>query len=242
MFKACAVTDVGRRRKLNQDYVYISSEAVGNLDNLFIVADGMGGHNAGDYASRMAVETMIEAVRASKSLSPRKIFQEAFVIANKKIYEKSGEDVALEGMGTTLVAASFKEDAVTVANVGDSRFYIVDEKEMIQVTKDHSWVEEMVERGGLKREQAKHHPDKNIITRAVGTDLDLQIDYFEKRIKPNQIFLMCSDGLTNMLEDEEIHKILSEQGDIEKKAADLVAAANETGGADNISVVLIAWL
>ena len=164
------------------------------------------------------------------------------MLANKMVFEKAQEVEEMEGMGTTLVAASFKEDAVTVANVGDSRFYIVDEEKIEQVTKDHSWVEEMVERGGLKREQAKHHPDKNIITRAVGTDLDLKIDFFEKRIREKQIFLMCTDGLTNMLEDEEIHKILTGEGDIDQKANDLVAAANAKGGADNISVVLIAWL
>ena len=145
MFKACAVTDIGRRRKLNQDYVFTTSEAIGNLDNLFLVADGMGGHNAGDHASRIAVESIVQAARQSKSFSPRKIFQEAIVIANKMVFEKAQEVEEMEGMGTTLVAASFKEDAVTVANVGDSRFYIVDEEKIEQVTKDHSWVEDSKE-------------------------------------------------------------------------------------------------
>ncbi len=239
MLNAFSITDIGKRRKLNQDYVFSTVESVGNLENLFLVADGMGGHNAGDYASRMAVETVVKAVADSRSESPRGILKEAIVIANKEVFQKSKDGEELEGMGTTLVAASFKEDTVTIANVGDSRFYLADGTDLIQITKDHSWVEEMVERGGLEREQAKHHPDKNIITRAVGTDAEVKIDFFEKKVKKGQTFLMCTDGLTNMLEDEEILKILSEEEALEIKSKKLVDIANQKGGIDNISVMLI---
>ena len=167
MLRSYALTDIGRRRQLNQDYIYCSETPVGNLPNLFIVADGMGGHKAGDYASDLAVETVVEEVGASFEKNPQKILDHAISKANGILRKRASEDYALNGMGTTLVAAACIGRFLEVANVGDSRLYVIGE-EIVQVTEDHSLVEEMVRMGGIDREEARNHPDKNIITRAVG--------------------------------------------------------------------------
>ena len=239
MLKTFSITNIGRRRNLNQDYVYTSEQPVGGLPNLFIVADGMGGHNAGDYASKVTVETIVEKVGASLETEKTRILDEAIQAANKLIREKANESADLEGMGTTVVAATCEGDRLCVANVGDSRLYVAGRGEIRQITRDHSWVEEMVRRGGLGREEARNHPDKNIITRAVGADDSVKVDFFSVQLKENDMILMCTDGLTNMLEDEEIRMILDGARDIVEKAQALVAAANDRGGRDNISVVLI---
>ncbi len=239
MLKTFSITNIGRKRKLNQDFVYTSEQPVGNLPNLFLVADGMGGHNAGDYASKVTVETIVEEVGASQETERTRILEEAIQAANRLIYARASQSADLEGMGTTLVAATCQGSSLCVANVGDSRLYVANRKEIRQITKDHSWVEEMVRRGGLGREEAKNHPDKNIITRAVGVDAAVKVDFFSVQLKEGDLILMCTDGLTNMLEDEEIRMILDGARDIVEKAEALVAAANEHGGRDNISVILI---
>ena len=142
-------------------------------------------------------------------------------------------------MGTTVVAASCDGGTLSVANVGDSRLYIVGGHEIRQITRDHSWVEEMVRRGGLGRDEARNHPDKNIITRAVGAEDTVKADFFSVKLEEGDLILMCTDGLTNMLEDEEIRMILDGARDIVEKAEELVRRANENGGMDNISVILI---
>lgn len=239
MLKTFSVTDIGKKRKLNQDYVYASEWPVGNLQNIFIVADGMGGHNAGDYASKYTVETMIGEIEKSFEKSPVKIMGRAIEKANEQIRLKAGESEELSGMGTTVVAATFLgEKYLEVANVGDSRLYIVN-REIRQVTRDHSLVEEMVRMGGIDRASARLHPDKNIITRAIGARESIEVDFFNEELKRGDIVLMCSDGLTNMLEDEEIRQILGSQKSIEEKAEELVTAANNNGGKDNIAVILI---
>ena len=141
-------------------------------------------------------------------------------------------------MGTTLVAATIQNDTLCVANVGDSRLYVIN-KEMRQITRDHSLVEEMIRRGGLAREQARSHPDKNIITRAIGAEDDLEIDFFQVKLEEGDFILMCSDGLTNMIEDEDIRMLLQGQRDIVEKAEVLVNTANNNGGKDNIAVIVI---
>lgn len=239
MVKTFSITNIGIRRKLNQDFVYTSEQPVGNLPNLFIVADGMGGHNAGDYASKVTVETMVEKIGASSETESTRILEEAIRTANGLIRRRASESADLEGMGTTVVAATLDGDRLCVANVGDSRLYVANHKEIRQITKDHSWVEEMVRRGGLGREEARNHPDKNIITRAVGADDEIKVDFFSVQLKEGDLILMCTDGLTNMLEDEEIRMILDGARDMVEKAEELVAAANERGGRDNISVILI---
>ncbi len=230
MLKTFSVTNIGRKRKINQDYVYSSEQPVGNLPNLFLVADGMGGHNAGDYASQVAVETIVESAADSPETDPLRILDGAIQSANRRIRELAASSPLLEGMGTTVVAASCAGDRLYVANVGDSRLYVVNHFEIKQITRDHSWVEEMVRRGGIGREEARNHPDKNIITRAVGADDTVKADFFSVRLEEDDEILMCTDGLTNMLEDEEIRMILDGARDIVEKAQELVQAANDNGG------------
>ena len=239
MIKTFSITNIGKKRKLNQDFVYTSEKPIGNLPNLFIVADGMGGHNAGDYASKVTVETIVEKAGSSLETDSARILEEAIKAANTLIRAKACESVDLEGMGTTVVAATCLGDRLCVANVGDSRLYVANGRQMRQITKDHSWVEEMVRRGGLGREEAKNHPGKNIITRAVGADDNVKVDFFTVQLKEGDLILMCTDGLTNMLEDVEIRMILDGARDIVEKAQELVEAANQNGGRDNISVILI---
>ncbi len=238
MLKTFSITDVGIRRKVNQDYVYTCEKAIGNLPNLFLVADGMGGHKAGDYASRYTVEMMCEVVERALEKEPKEILKKAIEAANEHIRRKSLEEEQYNGMGTTIVAATCLNNQLQVANVGDSRLYIVG-KNIRQITRDHSLVEEMVRMGGMDKETARNHPDKNIITRAIGAGDEVEIDFFTVELEPKETVLMCSDGLSNMLEDEDIRMILEGQRDIVEKAEALVKEANNRGGKDNISVVLI---
>ncbi len=237
--RSCCVTDVGQKRMMNQDFVYASEEPVGNLPNLFVVADGMGGHNAGDFASRYTVEVILKSVRASKERNPIKIIQKAIEKANEEVLKKANSNENLAGMGTTVVAATIIDHYIYVANVGDSRLYLIRDG-IQQITKDHSLVEEMVRIGEINREQARNHPDKNIITRAVGVSKRVSIDFFEQELEKEDIVLMCSDGLTNMIEDREIEKIIKEgRDDLPEIALGLIGRANQNGGKDNIAVVLI---
>lgn len=236
--KAFAVTDVGRVRELNQDFVYTSDGPVGTLPNLYVVADGMGGHKAGDVAARAAVESLVDYITSQKEESnPLRVLQSAIETANKELYYKAQNNADLNGMGTTMVAAVVKDDTLFVANVGDSRLYVVGE-DIVQITKDHSLVEEMVRRGEIKKEEARNHPNKNIITRAMGTSPKITPDCFEENLN-GQKLLLCSDGLTNMIYDEEIKFIIEKASDLEEAGKELVKVANENGGMDNISVVLV---
>lgn len=239
MIKTFSVTNIGKKRKLNQDFVYTSEKPVGHLPNLFIVADGMGGHNAGDYASKLAVETMVEEIEASAENEPETVLKMAIEKANTMVKGSAAKAPELEGMGTTVVAASCEGRKLSVANVGDSRLYVVGGHEIRQITRDHSWVEDMVRSGGMGREEARNHPDKNIITRAVGAEDSIKTDFFSVTLREGDMILMCTDGLTNMLNDEEIRMVLDGARDIVEKAEELVRRANENGGRDNISVILI---
>ncbi|MBQ7841389.1 MAG: Stp1/IreP family PP2C-type Ser/Thr phosphatase [Lachnospiraceae bacterium] len=237
--KAYAITDIGKKRMLNQDYVYRTLDGIGSLKNLFVVADGMGGHKGGGYASRLAVEEILSKIEQDEESSPAQVLVDAIRHANHCVWSAAQEDERLSGMGTTVVAATFDGSTLTVANVGDSRLYIADEKEIRQITQDHSLVEEMVRFGGISREQARRHPDRNIITRAVGVEDDLKVDCFFAPLKQGDKVLLCSDGLTNMLEDEEIKAILNEDSEIEVRALKLVETANDHGGRDNIAVIIM---
>lgn len=238
MLKTFSLTDIGRKRQLNQDIVFTSENEVGNLPNVFIVADGMGGHKAGDYASRYTVETIVKEIEKSEEKDIVPVIRHAIEVANDKIREAASQDERLEGMGTTVVVATCIDNLLNVANVGDSRLYIVNDK-ITQITRDHSLVEEMIRMGGLDRASARNHPDKNIITRAIGAQDTIEVDFFQVPLEKDDTILMCSDGLTNMLEDEEIRMILNAQRDIVEKAEKLVEAANEKGGRDNIAVIII---
>ena len=236
--KIFALTDIGRKREVNQDYVYVTDTPVGHVPNLFVVADGMGGHKAGDFASKYAVQVLEEHVRNHSGMGPELIITDAVREANRKIVEKAKQDTGLEGMGTTLVVATIIEHTLYFANVGDSRLYLIRD-EIKQLSKDHSLVEEMVRLGGINEEEAKHHPDKNIITRAIGAKDDVEVDFFEYRLQKGDIILMCTDGLTNMVDDDEIFRIVKGGRDVVETAMQLVEKANENGGKDNIGIVLV---
>ncbi|MCI6868641.1 MAG: Stp1/IreP family PP2C-type Ser/Thr phosphatase [Lachnospiraceae bacterium] len=235
--KTYSITDIGKRRSANQDFVYASDQPVGNLSNMLIVADGMGGHNAGDLASRYTVESMVDYIEKAVEKRPIPLLAEAIHHANELVVEKAKSDKALEGMGTTVVAATVQENYLYVANVGDSRLYLIDQ-EIEQITRDHSLVEEMIRVGELQRKDAKSHPDRNIITRAVGVRTPVKIDFFDIKLEPGDVILLCSDGLTNMVEDEDILRIVKKSSSLKEAAQRLVTEANKNGGKDNISVVL----
>ena len=236
--KTFSISDIGQLRDTNQDYFYTSENPVGNLPNLFIVADGMGGHNAGDYASRYTVEQIVSVVGQSKETDPAKIIREGIEQANTMLLARANEDITRKGMGTTVVVLAVCDNRLVVANVGDSRLYIVNDG-IRQITRDHSYVQEMVRMGEIDAEMAKDHPDKNIITRAIGVGEEVAIDFFEEEVRHGDFVLMCSDGLTNMVEDDSIRNIIKGQRDIAEKAEKLVETANRNGGKDNITVVVI---
>ena len=236
--KSYSVTDVGQKRQVNQDYIFASEEPVGNLPNLFVVADGMGGHKAGDFASSYAVQILLHSILEDENQNPIIIIRHAIEEANRKVLEEANLHEEMSGMGTTMVLVTIVDDYAYVANVGDSRLYLIEDR-IVQITKDHSLVEEMVRRGLITREDAKHHPDKNIITRAIGAKADVDVDFYEHRLKRGDIILMCTDGLSNMVEDEELFHIVQGGRDIVEAGQSLVEAAKENGGTDNIGVVLV---
>lgn len=238
MLRAWGMKDVGRCRDVNQDYIFLSEEPMGNLPNLFLVADGMGGHRAGDLASEYTVSRVCEAVTKSMQKIPFQILKGAFQYANQKLIEKAGESPAYAGMGTTLVAVTVQDDTAYVANVGDSRLYKIGGT-IEQITEDHSLVEEMVRMGEISKEEARNHPEKNIITRAIGVSETVEPDYFDTKLEKGECLLLCSDGLSNMLEDAQIKEILDRRTNLRSGAEELVREANRNGGKDNIAVVLI---
>ena len=237
--KTFSMTHIGQRREMNQDYMYTSETAVGNLPNLFLVADGMGGHAAGEYASRFTVEKLVEKIKESSQTEPVALMKEAVEQVNAMLLVEANADRAKAGMGTTIVAATVIGERLYAANVGDSRLYVINEESITQITRDHSLVEEMVRLGEMNKEDAKDHPDKNIITRAIGVMPEVAPDFFEISLKDQDMILMCSDGLTNMINDIDIKKIVLGQRDIVEKAEKLVETANQNGGRDNITVVLV---
>ena len=238
--QAYALTDIGRRRHINQDYIYASTKAVGAFPNLFILADGMGGHRAGDFASRYLVETLVGYVSKNTVDEPVKVMNNAIMLSNAMIYHKSLEDEELMGMGSTLVAAVIEKDLLTVANVGDSRLYLVRD-DIIQITKDHSYVQEMIDKGLMKKGSEEYLSKKKYITRAVGSEEEVRADYFEVELEDGDYILLCSDGLTNMVDDDRRLSVISGNGSIEYKVRTLIADANRNGGMDNIAVILIRY-
>ena len=238
MAKTVSMTDVGRRRKLNQDYVFTADIPVGRLSNLYLVADGMGGHKAGGFASKYAVEVIVEQVSSSKEQEVFEVLNHAITTANRKIRQKAQADESMFGMGTTMVAATIKGNCLRIANVGDSRLYIINDT-ITQITVDHSMVEEMIRMGGINREQARNHPKKNIITRAIGAEREIKPDFFEVKLHQGDKILMCTDGVSNMLTDGEMLQIIQQSCSEEEKVRQLVNMANEYGGRDNMGIILI---
>ena len=237
------LTDVGNVRDINEDSFVIKTVAGGIV--VAVVADGMGGHQAGEEASRYAADEMVNLViEASKffdKYSDEQIngfLKNAVNKINKKIYGLSSEIDKMSGMGTTIVACIIYKDRCYVANVGDSRLYKYSGS-IEQVTNDHSYVSELVRMGVITSEQARNHPNKNVITKAVGTEKNVTPDIFNKKIAPGDILLLCSDGLTNMVTDDVISEIISSNDNIETSAIKLVEIAKKNGGTDNITVVLL---
>jgi len=237
-----AITDKGLVRRQNQDAYYTSCDEAASLAVL-LVCDGMGGAKAGNVASALAEKIFAEETKKSvqPGVSPdsaAETLKRAINMANKAIFDLSNADDDCRGMGTTLVASVVSgNDAVTV-NVGDSRAYLVSDGAIRQVTRDHSVVEDMVERGDITREQSRTHPNKNLITRAVGTVEDVACDTFAFTIKEKDILLLCSDGLSNLVSDEEILKEATSAGSIGECGKKLLDLAISRGAPDNVTLVL----
>ncbi len=233
------MTDRGRKRDSNQDYLLCDTGTIGRFPNSFMLADGMGGHNAGEIASKTGVEQVRKQIEASEKITPVSIWEEALQSANDYVYRMAQDNTEYEGMGTTFVGVTIFSNIAYIANIGDSRLYYLHES-LKQITEDHSLVEEMLRSGEIRNEEIKTHPNKNIITRALGSKKTVKPDFFELDVKSGDVILLCSDGLSNMLEDDQIEKIIMENiGDMRAATEKLVEAANKAGGIDNISVILI---
>ena len=244
-----ALTDVGRKRKGNEDSLFVNPE-----QKLFVVADGMGGHAAGEIASSIAVDSINEFVCLTggdeeitwpfgldETISyDGNRLKTAVRFANKKVLEATKEKSEYEGMATTVCAVLVDDAVANLAHVGDSRVYLMRDGELSQLTSDHSWVNEQILSGVISPEQARSHPLRNVVTRALGGKADLQVDMQAHEIEAGDVLLLCSDGLTTMIPDDEIARVMRESGgDIEKAAQALVDAANAKGGEDNITVLLL---
>jgi len=244
-----ALSDVGRKREHNED-----SFVVVERDSLFVVADGMGGHAAGEVASRIAVNAMAEFIGSTRkdaeitwpyeydtnlSVASNRL-KTAIRIANQRIIDTISQKRELEGMGTTLVAVLVSDGVACIAHVGDSRSYLARDGKLTQLTGDHSWVNEQIKLGFLTKEEAVRHPFRNVVTRALGSKEDVQVDIAETELRENDTLLLCSDGLNTMVDDATILEIVTAaNGDMDTAATQLIAKANEHGGEDNVTAVLI---
>ncbi len=238
-----AITDRGRVRKANQDACFIHREEEHD-SALLLVCDGMGGHNAGNVASSLAATVFAGEVREGLANSRVtgavcSLMKSALRTANASVYQLSIADAACNGMGTTMVSAVIIGSDATVMNVGDSRAYHMSEGLLRQITRDHSVVEDMIERGEITREQSRLHPRKNLITRAVGTSAEVDADFFSVTMKEGDTLLLCSDGLTNVVTDEEIAKTLDTAENAESACRVLLEMALTMGAPDNVTVVIL---
>ena len=240
--KAVGMSDIGKCRKNNEDAFYISA-GDDPAENLFLVADGMGGCNAGEVASSSAIEAFLthfwKEMKHATTEDMLDMMTGAMTAANKEVYIKSNSAREFAEMGTTIVAAAVRDEKVFVAHVGDSRAYLFRKREMIPLTTDHSYVMELVKIGNITREEAATHPKRNVITRAVGIRNTVETDTSIHPVREGDLLLLCTDGLCGMLKDEEMAKILNKHTDLERKVELLVAEANKKGGFDNISVILV---
>ncbi len=246
--RAFGLTDVGRKRKHNEDAYLVDAER-----GLFVVADGMGGHAAGEVASRITVESIQEFIASSdeatesswpfgygnRSSSSGNRLTAAVERANEKVMRAVANRPELKGMGTTVVAALVEEDRATLVHVGDSRAYLFRDGELRRLTDDHSWVQEQVNAGILSEDEAKSHPLKNVVTRALGGSAHVSVDLIEVPLRAGDRFLLCSDGLTGMVADDEILGYLVTETAPEAAVRKLVDLANERGGVDNITSIII---
>ncbi|HVP75656.1 MAG TPA: Stp1/IreP family PP2C-type Ser/Thr phosphatase [Gaiellaceae bacterium] len=223
-------TDTGRTRRRNEDSYVVAPP-------LFCVADGMGGAQAGEVASRLAAAAVEEVVDQGGRSGPERVTS-LIREANRRVYERASADPTASGMGTTMTVALVEDGGVTIGHVGDSRAYLVRDRTLTQLTEDHSLVNELVKSGKLSREEAEQHPQRSVITRALGTDPDVDVDAFTVDPQPGDLFLLCSDGLTSMVDNEEILTLLERnRADLRGATKSLITAANRGGGDDNITVV-----
>lgn len=236
-------SDKGQVRDLNEDSFCVHGFVRGETNGFCMVSDGMGGHNAGEVASQrtvqFAAETMLRT--ENKSEVPR-LLADAVTTANQKVYEMAMANQNQRGMGATLVAAYVCPEAVYLANVGDSRAYAYRAGELLQITRDHSIVEELVANGTLTKEEARNHPQRNIITRAIGADQITEADLFEYEYFPGDCLLLCSDGLSSMVTDQAIKEVLMQNTDAKTTVTQLIEAANQQGGRDNITAICIRFV
>jgi PPM family protein phosphatase len=221
-------SDLGRQRQGNEDSYFVRAP-------LFVVADGMGGAQAGEVASEMAVESFD---RGLPDGSPAEALVQVIEDANRRIHDRSRAESQRAGMGTTVTAAYVGENEVTIAHVGDSRAYLLRDGKLERLTRDHSLVGELVARGKLTEEQAESHPQRSVITRALGPEPDVQVDVQTYQARDGDVFMVCSDGLTSMVPEAQVTPILENAGSLEQAGRELIAAANEAGGRDNITVIL----
>lgn len=238
----CACSDVGKVREINQDaYFYLEDERL----PIFIIADGMGGHKAGEVASNTAISTIISYYEANKESIIKKdkfipeFINESIALANEKLIEESENDDELKGMGTTITMCIVLKDEIYVGHVGDSRAYLLRDNELIQITQDHSLVGELLRTGSITKEEALNHPKKNIILRALGTNKDLKVDIFTRDIKKDDKIILCTDGLTNMVSEDRIKETVINEEDQSSVCTTLVNISNELGGIDNTTIMLI---
>ncbi len=225
-------TDPGRKRRRNEDAFVLEPP-------LFAVADGMGGAQAGEVASRLAAAAFREFHEADE-LAPDVRLRALVQEANRRIYDRARSDTGATGMGTTLTAALLEDEQVTIGHVGDSRAYRLRDGQLEQLTEDHSLVADLMRSGRLTPEEAESHPQRSVITRALGTDREVDVDTMTVEASPGDVFLLCSDGLTTMVADEDILELVAAAGSLEEAAKALVKAANKGGGEDNVTVVLFA--
>ncbi len=240
--KAVGKSDIGKCRKNNEDAYYISA-GDDPTENLYLIADGMGGCNAGEIASSCAVEGFLahfwkEMTHAEAEDIPD-LLTGAVVAANRAVFAKSNSRKEFAEMGTTLVAAAVREGKLYVAHVGDSRAYLFRKRELQRLTTDHSYVMELLKSGSITKEEAATHPKRNVITRAVGIRSTVETDIVIRSVQPKDIILLCTDGLSGMLQDQEMAKLLNKRTTLDKKAEILIEEANRHGGQDNISLILV---
>lgn len=240
--KTANKSDVGLIRTVNEDRAVVQGRL--NGFTMAIVADGMGGHQAGDIASQIAIDTVQRELQdiyigMSPDECERRI-ADAVQKANREVFEIASNQEQYQGMGTTIVVALVSEELIIIAHIGDSRAYKLDDEFMIQLTEDHSLVNELVKSGQLSPEEANSHPRRNVLTRALGTDEQVEVDIHLDTWKQDDLLMLCSDGLSSLLHDEQITAILRSEEELESKANRLVQSALEAGGDDNITVVLLA--
>ena len=245
MVEVFGLSDVGCIRELNEDCYCICGFGDNSERGFCILADGMGGHNAGEVASQNAVKLIAEEMNRLLESDEKEIpgqLSRAVSAANTGVYTMASENPIHRGMGTTVVTAFIDDGTAYVANVGDSRAYAVRDDEIVQITTDHSVVSELVMRGTITKEEARLHPQKNIITRAVGTDKSVRTDIFEYNYSPGDVMIICSDGLSTMLDDNRILEIIKSKKTSEDTVNSLIAAAKDEGGLDNITVICIRFI